>query len=238
MVSDVSLNGLSPADRLPFSGAEHFSRFELLPVFVLCSLVLHVAVGALLVSQWVLKPLKTVEPPAVFVEIITGIPPRVLALPSLDETISEVLREPPIVPPPEVVSIGPDEADMVVATQMMSGSVLADPRNRGVRDGLLRMTDETRADQLCGIEAMEQLKGWNSDFSPEWVSAYATADVEVLENMIVAEGAAFRSAGRWYHLKFKCTLDSEDGSVVSFAFRVGVAIPAEELDALELSLID
>ena len=54
---------------------------------------------------------------------------------------------------------------------------------------------------------------------------------------MTADGAAFRSKGRWYGLQFTCDLSADGQSVTGFAFLVGDAIPREKWDAFGLAAV-
>lgn len=85
--------------------------------------------------------------------------------------------------------------------------------------------EETRLEQLCNLEAMAQIALLLQSFQPDRVVAYAKADVKIVDNKLVAEGAAFRSNRQWYGLTFTCGLSADHQAVQSFEFSVGKAIP-------------
>lgn len=123
---------------------------------------------------------------------------------------------------------------MTRAETMRSGEVLSHPLSRGMAAALDSMDEETRWEQLCAIEAMAQIAASFRDYQPDRVVAYAMADVKVAKGEIVAEGAAFRSRGRWYHLQFLCRLNPDRQAVEAFEFSVGDAIPRRLWDAHNL----
>lgn len=90
---------------------------------------------------------------------------------------------------------------------------------------LPHLEEETRLEQLCGIEAMAQIALWDGHFQPDRVVAYAMADVKVADGTIVAEGAAFRSKQHWYGLRFRCEIGPDHQSVQAFEFAIGRSIP-------------
>jgi hypothetical protein len=111
------------------------------------------------------------------------------------------------------------------ATRILSGEALAHPGSRRMRQTLGLMEEETRLEQLCNIEAMAQIAARFETFQPEWVVAYAKADVLLTDNMLIAKGAALRSDRRWYDLAYACGLSPDRQTVQSFEFSVGRAIP-------------
>ncbi len=111
------------------------------------------------------------------------------------------------------------------ATRILSGEALAHPLSRKMREMLPLFEEETRLEQLCGLEAMAQIAELLKQFQPDRVVAYARADVKISDTIVKAEGAAFRSHRRWYALTFRCGLNEDRQAVKSFEFSVGKAIP-------------
>jgi len=145
-------------------------------------------------------------------------------------------------PSPEAPGAGPPgdagPPPLIRATTLMSGAVLNDPRNHVTRDALPGLEYAERMIQLCALEAMEQVHAWEPEMEPEWVSAYALSEVVLKGDVVVADGAAFRSDGRWLALRFECELSADHASVVAFAFAVGDDIPYERWEALDLNEFD
>ena len=68
---------------------------------------------------------------------------------------------------------------MVHARQLFSASALADPHSKGAVAALGQLAAEERVIQLCNVETMEQVRRWKSDYRPDFVVAYATADAKL-----------------------------------------------------------
>lgn len=128
--------------------------------------------------------------------------------------------------------------EMIRATQLLSARVLADPRSRDARSALATYEDSERMVQLCGIEAMEQVHAWDAKRQPDRVVAYARERVKIDGHRLQADGAAIRSGGRWYALKFDCRLTPSHEAVADFAFAFGTPIPVEDLERLALDTAD
>ncbi len=47
-------------------------------------------------------------------------------------------------------------------------------------------------------------------------------------NVLTVNKAAFRAAGQWFDLRFRCEIDADATRVLSFAYEVGKAIPKSE----------
>jgi hypothetical protein len=114
------------------------------------------------------------------------------------------------------------------ATQMLSAAELADPKNKSVAPKLARVEPKTALEQICDFEAILQIGRIETDFAPDSVVAYAMHDTQTSQDLIIADGAAFRSRGRWYNLKFKCQISARQQRVMAFEFVVGDAVPRAE----------
>lgn len=123
---------------------------------------------------------------------------------------------------------------MIRATRILSGETLNLPASRQARLALPTLVPQDRREQLCGLEAMEQIHLWKEALRPTRVVAYATAGTQIAGNAVVAKGAAFRSARKWYQLEFKCTVASDLKTVTAFEFRVKRPIPRTKWEALNL----
>jgi predicted house-cleaning noncanonical NTP pyrophosphatase (MazG superfamily) len=119
----------------------------------------------------------------------------------------------------------PPQPGTIRATRILSGDALAHPLSRKMREMLPLFEEDTRLEQLCDLEAMAQIAASLKHFQPDRVVAYAKADVRIENNMLVAEGAAFRSHRRWYGLTFRCGLSEDRQAVQSFEFSVSRAVP-------------
>lgn len=119
----------------------------------------------------------------------------------------------------------PQERGKIRASKILSGGVLDHPLSRGMRQALAQFDEETRIEQLCGIEAMAQIRATFPTFQPDRVVAYAMADVRLLKGTLVAGGAAFRSERQWYRMSFTCALTADTQTIKTFEFAIGDAIP-------------
>ena len=124
---------------------------------------------------------------------------------------------------------------MIRATQMLSETMLSDPRSHGVTQALAQMNVEDRAAQICSLEAMGQIAKNDSRFYPELVSSYAMSQLKFKGRVVIAEGAAFQSSGTWYNLAFRCQTSPDRTRVQSFEFAIGDAIPHSKWSSLNLT---
>jgi hypothetical protein len=135
----------------------------------------------------------------------------------------------------------PPAGAMIRADHFMSGLVLADPRSGEARAALAGFATPERMEQLCGIEAMEQVHAWNEQLLPDSVVAYAMADTKITGRTVEADGAAIRSKQQWFNLKFRCSLSADLTEVVAFEFQVEKPIPRsawEEHNLADETLLD
>ncbi len=67
----------------------------------------------------------------------------------------------------------PEPPAMIRAVKILSGEALADARSRQARIALRQLSDFDRREQLCNLEALEQVHAWDGDYEPERLVAYA-----------------------------------------------------------------
>jgi len=126
---------------------------------------------------------------------------------------------------------------MIRATRLFAEELLADPRSSEARETLPTLATDERKLQLCNIEAMEQVHRWKAIYRPEFLVAYASADVKISGNAVKADGGAFRSRDRWYDIRFECEVSPDLARVVAFAFSVGAAIPRSYWESRSLPTV-
>jgi len=129
----------------------------------------------------------------------------------------------------------PPIGSLIPATHLYADATLADRHNRSAREAMKTLAGDERMIQLCDIEAMEQVKHSNTTFKPDYVIAYAMADLKLSRDEVDAEGGAFLSHRNWYGLKFRCSVSPADGKVTAFAFLVGQQIPHSQWAAHNLT---
>ncbi|WP_319533145.1 DUF930 domain-containing protein [uncultured Cohaesibacter sp.] len=124
---------------------------------------------------------------------------------------------------------------MVRASRLMSASLLSDPANAEGRKEFYGLTNEEQEDQLCDLEALEQIRAWNSSYVPERMVSYTFEEVRYEGNRIIADGAAFWSKENWHRLKYDCVLSDDRKNVVNFSFLVGVIVPKDQWEQYDLT---
>jgi len=126
-------------------------------------------------------------------------------------------------PEQDLPEVRPD--GLIVARTLRSDAVLDDPRSAEARAALPMMQSDERLLQLCSIEAMAQVAGLGDDYAPDMIVTYAMDDVRIKGSTARAPGAAVRSRGHWFNLRFECSVTPDLEHVVAFAFKLGDAIP-------------
>jgi hypothetical protein len=197
--------------------AAWWSREALLGLAVSAALhaALLVALTLLLAPVSVRRPLPV---QTVSVEMLS--PTQFAVLTSPD---AEILAAPPALPQENRPTPPKAPPALRHATKILSDRVGAN-----VRRDLTTLALDTRFAQICGVEAMEQIAESQQEFRPERAVAYATADVKVIGNLMIANGAAFLSGGRWYALRFRCETSRDRLKVTSFDFATGDALVGDQ----------
>jgi len=203
------------------------------------SLALHAACLALLLI-YLPKPRIFRTPPeeSVSVEIVPGSTQAEPSAPPADiRPQPQQAPAAPLAPPaadqpgrvlvPPVIKPAPAPGALVSARQLFSGGVLSDPRSKKARAALRQLSGDERNLQLCGLEAMEQVRRTRPGSNPDAIAPYAMAPERIRGGSIEVKGGAFRSKRLWYAIRFSCEVDEGSGAVRSFAFAIGDAIPKD-----------
>ena len=105
-----------------------------------------------------------------------------------------------------------------------------------LRAGLLKLDPETRLEQRCDAEVLDRISHDDRSYKADRVVAYAFATPQMSADAIKSTGAAFRSKGQWYRLKFKCQTAPDHMEVLQFRYKIGDEIP--EADWAKYNLYD
>ncbi|WP_184876349.1 DUF930 domain-containing protein [Mesorhizobium sangaii] len=89
---------------------------------------------------------------------------------------------------------------------------------------------EKRIAQLCASALQQQLL--DASYFPDLIPSVPLK----VGNVLDAPDVAFRATTKWYHLGFRCQVDTDATRVLSFTFRVGPAIPPSEWVRLGLPI--
>lgn len=105
-----------------------------------------------------------------------------------------------------------------------------------LRAGLLKLDPQTRLEQRCDAEVLDRISHDDHKYKADRVVAYAFGTPQMSADAIKSTGAAFRSNGQWYRLKFKCQTAPDHMQVLQFRYRIGDEIP--EADWAKYNLYD
>lgn len=219
------------------SAVHHIDRDEPSRWGIPASIIAH----GLLVAALILSPaaprLSLPHEANVAVDILTPQQFRAMAELAPTEPPAPIPPAEPVPPLPAPAAVPKVETGIIVARTMLSEKTLADPRSRQARRELATFADSERIVQLCNLEAMDQVQAWRDDFHPDRLVAYARSDAKMSGETIAADGAAFRSRGNWYDIRFECQVSPDHGKVVAFRFEVGNPVPRKEWDELGLPAV-
>ncbi|TPK98888.1 DUF930 domain-containing protein [Mesorhizobium sp. B2-4-14] len=101
----------------------------------------------------------------------------------------------------------------------------ASAMDNALRAGLMKLDPQTRLEQRCDAEVLDRITHDDRKFKADRVVAYAFATPEMSADAIRSPGAAFRSKGQWYRLKFKCQTGPDHMQVLQLRYRIGDEIP-------------
>ncbi len=90
---------------------------------------------------------------------------------------------------------------------------------------LLKLAPTERLVQVCDYTAMQRIRKDDRSFRPDRVIADGEKDPTFNKNTVTANGAAFRSRGKWYALTFHCVAAPDNLKVLSFSYKIGGEIP-------------
>lgn len=114
------------------------------------------------------------------------------------------------------------------AHQIYAKDTLADPR---IRQALGKLPKRDRMLQICGIEALEQVRHQRPNTFPDML---APSGGTVSGNSFSVRNGAFRSRARWYAIDFDCQLDDKAMQIKQFSYAIGAEIPPAQWHAREL----
>ena len=83
---------------------------------------------------------------------------------------------------------------------------------------------DARIGRLCATELRDQLLNASPPYLPEMLPYFRLKAGTVMD----VPQSAFQAGGEWYDLSFRCEVDEKATKVVSFAFRIGKAIPRSQ----------
>lgn len=139
---------------------------------------------------------------------------------------------------PDALSADPglaalDLGQLRTADRFYLEAMLQQPGLARARDMLPTLPRDKRLAQTCNIEALAQIGNSGEGFAPDVVMADAYAQSILTDNGLSANGAVFRSRGKWYGLAFDCSLSDDLTQVTAFSYRLGADVTDAVLARLE-----
>jgi len=108
------------------------------------------------------------------------------------------------------------------ARKIYSKDALSNPR---VKQALGKLPSRDRMVQICGIEALEQVRNHRSGSFPDMLAPEGGISGQ---NSFTIRDGAFRSKGTWYSIDFRCQVDDDAMEIKDFSYAIGKAIPRAE----------
>ncbi|WP_181165476.1 DUF930 domain-containing protein [Mesorhizobium sp. B2-4-12] len=124
-----------------------------------------------------------------------------------------------------MVLVPPMKTLCMVAVASLILAFPASAMDNALRAGLMKLDPQTRLEQRCDAEVLDRITHDDRKFKADRVVAYAFATPEMSADAIRSPGAAFRSKGQWYRLKFKCQTGPDHMQVLQLRYRIGNEIP-------------
>jgi hypothetical protein len=117
---------------------------------------------------------------------------------------------------------------LVASFVLVLVSFPASAMSKRLEKELRKLDPATRLEQVCDIEAMHRINHDPNKFHPDRAVLAATSNPETNGHVIRGSGGAFRSKGKWYGFSFKCEASDDHMSVISFDYKLGDLIPADQ----------
>ncbi len=125
----------------------------------------------------------------------------------------------------------------VSATRLLAASVMADPRSAQARVALTSLIGADQREQLCALEAMEQVRATEAGFRPTRLTPHAFRNSYVKDGVLYAPAGAIRSRQVWYEITYRCRLDASGKSITGFEYALGAPIERALWDEMGLAPI-
>lgn len=90
-----------------------------------------------------------------------------------------------------------------------------------LRQQFERVELQTRLEEVCDTEVMLQINREHSEFVVDKVIAYTFRSPVQKNDRLVADGAAFRSRGKWFRLSYRCQTGPRHLDITELKYQVG-----------------
>lgn len=193
-----------------------------------CAFWLHLVLFAVLTdaASWRLPEARPPAPLEIELLPDTGEPQPVVAPASAlpEETTGAAPDGPADIPGTEAGPGGVRQETWVTATAFLAAGVLSDPRSRQAREALASLTGADGREQICALEAMEQLRRDRPGSRPTRLAPHAFRNASFREGMIQVTAGAVRSNRVWYEIAYRCRLDAGGDTIIGFEYALGAPV--------------
>lgn len=90
-----------------------------------------------------------------------------------------------------------------------------------LRQQFERVELQTRLEEVCDTEVMLQINREHSEFLVDKVIAYTFRSTVQKNDRLIADGAAFRSRGKWFRLSYRCQTGPRHLDITELHYQVG-----------------
>jgi len=208
-------------------------------VALAASVTLHCLFALMLALLAIPEPFAPSEAGSIAVELLSEADYALRTAPEPEPVRApEVVAAAPVPTTPAPEELPSAEAGMIAATEFYAADILNDPTHREVQQNFPLLADREQVIQLCNIEALEQLRIDKVAENPDALVGYAFEGIGVSGLSLEANGGAFRAAGQWYRIRYRCAVAPDIRSVSAFAYAVGALVPESEWEAHFLNADD
>ncbi|WP_298958194.1 DUF930 domain-containing protein [uncultured Roseibium sp.] len=125
---------------------------------------------------------------------------------------------------PQTEPANPLADSWVTATSFLAADVLRSPRSSQARVALASLTGADKHEQVCALEAMEQLRQDKPDFRPTRLAPHAFRNGFSKGNTLHVTAGAVRSNRIWYEIAYRCRLEKGSQKIIGFEYALGAEI--------------
>jgi Domain of Unknown Function (DUF930) len=94
-----------------------------------------------------------------------------------------------------------------------------------LENSLKKLAPEDRAQQACVIKGMATLRRDKRLPHADRINTGVFGPAAFDGTVVTAKGGAVRAKGRWFALKFECTVTADQMKATSFTYELGAEIP-------------
>jgi len=190
-----------------------------------CALWLHLALYAVLTDAATWRLPVPLPPDPVEVDIVPEVRARpTLPAPPAQSAAKDIPGAAQATAQPGTGPVVDTGKTWVTATRFLAADVLRDPRSRQAREALATLTGADGREQVCALEAMEQLRRDKADFRPTRLAPHAFKNAVFRKGMIHVTAGAVRSNRIWYEIAYRCRLGADESKIIGFEYALGAPV--------------